>query len=151
MSLYMTKQQVINHAERYSQAYKNKKKDSPWFTNFDEMAKKTVLKRLLSKYAVLSIDMQTAVVEDQKVYDDYNKGEYRDNMPEESPVDDLAKEVVAQIAEKAGQTEKPDNKADIVEQPAAGEQDHMEDDFAAFDESFMNIPDGGVDEELPFR
>ena len=151
MSLYMTKQQVINHAQLYSQAYKNKKKDSPWFTNFDEMAKKTVLKRLLSKYAVLSIDMQTAVIEDQKVYDDYNKGEYRDNMPEESPVDDLAKEVVAQIADNAGQTEKPDNKADIVEQPAAGGQDPMEDDFAAFDESFMNIPDGGVDEELPFR
>ena len=35
-------------------------KNSAWATDFDAMAKKTVLKHLLSHYGVLSIDMMTA-------------------------------------------------------------------------------------------
>lgn len=131
--LYMTKQQVINHAERYSVAYQRKKKDSPWMTNFDEMAKKTVLKRLLSKFGILSIEMQKAVVEDQKVYDEFEKGEYSDNMPEPNEVDALAGEVVKEIATKA-EEEKP------VEESAkeAPVENKAEDEFAAFEAEFAD-------------
>lgn len=62
---YMTVEQVQAHAKRFSQSYG--KSFSPWTTDFDAMAKKTVLKRLLSKFGILSIDMQmqTAILADQ--------------------------------------------------------------------------------------
>jgi recombination protein RecT len=80
-SLYMTKAEIEDHANRYSQAYKSKGKSSfksPWETDFDLMAQKTALKLLLSKYAPLSTEMQEAIVADQSV-DDGNGRQYVDN------------------------------------------------------------------------
>lgn len=134
MSLYMTKQQIINHAQRYSVMYQRGKKDSPWFTNFDEMAKKTVIKRLLTKYGMLSVEMQKAVVDDQKTYDNRGNGDYGDNQPEP---DALAEDVIKEIAETVEQP---------VEVPAEKTVETLADDFAAFEENF-NIPDDG----LPFN
>lgn len=53
--LYMTKEEVEAHARKYSQTYKNGR--GLWSTDFDVMAIKTVLKRLLSKYGILSVEM----------------------------------------------------------------------------------------------
>lgn len=87
--LYMTKQSVINHAKKYSQAYKRDLKSneetSPWSTNFNAMAMKTVLKRLLSKWGILSVDMQRAIQDDQKTFDDAGKSDYGDNKPDIVP------------------------------------------------------------------
>ena len=59
--LFMTKKAVDNHARKYSQSYRydiNKnKKASRWSTDFNAMALKTVLKMLLSKWGILSIDI----------------------------------------------------------------------------------------------
>jgi len=63
-SLFMTVDQVTKHAKRYSKAF-TKQPDSIWHTNFEAMALKTVLKLLLSKYGVLSIEMQKAVTYDE--------------------------------------------------------------------------------------
>lgn len=60
-TLYMTKEQVEAHAKRFSKSYAS----GPWKSDFDAMARKTVLKALLSKYAPLSIDLQTAMESDQ--------------------------------------------------------------------------------------
>lgn len=54
--LYMSKEEVEAHAKKYSQTYK--KGYGLWSTDFDSMAIKTVLKRLLSKYGILSVEMQ---------------------------------------------------------------------------------------------
>lgn len=82
-SLYMTKQQVLDHALHYSSAYKNDVNkgwtSSLWSTDFETMAQKTVLKLLLKKYGVLSVQMQQAVTEDQKVYDAEGDSGYADN------------------------------------------------------------------------
>ena len=81
-SLYMTKAEIEAHASKYSQAYKSRNNssfDSPWKTEFDLMAQKTVLKLLLSKYAPLSTEMQDAIVSDQSV-DDGNELTYIDNI-----------------------------------------------------------------------
>ena len=63
-SFYMTVEELIEHAEKYSQSYaydlKTQRKTSVWSTNFDAMAKKTVLKRLLSNFGIISIDQQSA-------------------------------------------------------------------------------------------
>ena len=66
--LYMSKKAVDNHARKYSQAYRydlNKgKKSSKWTTDFEAMALKTVIKLLLSKWGILSVDMQRAIQDD---------------------------------------------------------------------------------------
>lgn len=48
------------HALRYSQAYKKKKKDSPWITHFPQMAMKTLVVAAL-KYAPKSVELQKAI------------------------------------------------------------------------------------------
>jgi recombination protein RecT len=64
-TLYMTKSDIERHAGKYSQTFK--KGYGVWKDDFDAMAQKTVLKMLLSKYAPLSVEMQTATVADQAV------------------------------------------------------------------------------------
>ena len=62
-SYYMTSEQVRAHGKRYSKTYEFS--GSPWKSNFDGMAKKTVLKLLLARYAPLSVEMQSAITQDQ--------------------------------------------------------------------------------------
>ena len=65
---YMSTEQVNKHALRYSQTYK--KGYGQWKDDFDAMAKKTVLKLNLSKFAPLSVEMQNAIQADQAVIKD---------------------------------------------------------------------------------
>jgi len=78
---YMTKEQLENHGTKYSKSYSSKY--GRWQLDFDSMALKTVIKLLLSKYGILSVDMQTAITADQAIiknaetldveYVDYNE------------------------------------------------------------------------------
>lgn len=64
-AIYWTKEQVLTHAKRFSQAFSRGRKDSPWTTDFDAMAQKTVLKHLLSHWGPLSVALQESVRMDQ--------------------------------------------------------------------------------------
>ena len=55
-TLYMSKEDCMKHAQEFSKSYKYG--GGVWKTNFDAMATKTVLKQLISKYGIMSIDMQ---------------------------------------------------------------------------------------------
>ena len=72
-TIFMTKSEIEEHAATYSQGYRYDKRSgrssSPWSTNFDAMACKTVLKRLLNTWGVLSADMASALQGDQSVAD----------------------------------------------------------------------------------
>jgi len=85
-TVYWTKDEIQKHADRYSQSYKRdkqyKKNDSMWTTDFDAMAKKTVLKLMIDKWGVKSIDMQKAVQLDHSTGDEQNP-EYPDNPKDE--------------------------------------------------------------------
>lgn len=78
-TLYMTIDELKEHGKKYSKTFNN----GVWQTDFDAMATKTVLKLLLSRFAPLSIEMQTAITVDQSVVNDNNTVdvEYVDNTP----------------------------------------------------------------------
>ena len=81
-TLYMTKPEIQAYAEKYSPSYnydrRNGKNSSPWSTNFDEMATKTVLKKLLRSWGILSSDLVSALRGDQSIVDK-NTFSYPDN------------------------------------------------------------------------
>ena len=82
----MSKNEVLNHAKKYSQSYRydlnDNKNSSKWSTDFDAMALKTVIKLLLSKWGILSIEMQKAIQDDQKTVDEDGNESYGDNEPD---------------------------------------------------------------------
>ena len=61
--VYWTKDAVIKHAQRFSKSYHSS--SSPWQTDFDAMAMKTVLAYMLRHWGPLSIEMQTAMDKDK--------------------------------------------------------------------------------------
>ena len=62
---YMTKPEVVAHMERYSPSATGAKAQySPWRTEFDKMAQKTVLRRLIGTYGVMSIEMMNVMAGD---------------------------------------------------------------------------------------
>lgn len=62
-TVYMTRDEMTAHAKRYSKSWGYDK--SPWTTNFDDMAKKTVIRRILTKYGILSVQMSRAMSVDE--------------------------------------------------------------------------------------
>ena len=96
----MSKDEIINHAKKFSKTYSSKY--SPWVTNFESMAKKTVLKLLLSKFGILSIEMQIAQKADQAVIEEIDgdniEVEYVDNN-ENLDTTDIEVETVTETIE----------------------------------------------------
>ena len=85
-TLFMTTAEIEAHAKKYSQSYG--KSYSPWTTNFEAMASKTVLKKLLKDWGPLSQDMAEALQADQSVVDK-NTFTYVDNGGNVQTRDDL--------------------------------------------------------------
>ncbi len=84
---YWTKDQVMEHAKRFSKAFGSSY--SPWKSDFDAMAIKTVLKSLLGKYGIMSIEMVTAFDKDsgddiQSEINDNANRDFLDIAPESS-------------------------------------------------------------------
>ena len=78
----MSMEDVRNHAAKYSKAYSSG--FSPWKTSFEEMAKKTVLKRVL-KYAPLKSDFVRATVQDETIKHGLSDDMY--TVPPENVID----------------------------------------------------------------
>ena len=101
---YWDVERVKAHATKFSQAYRSGY-TSPWKSDFDAMAQKTVLKSIL-KYAPKSIEMQNAVTFDQAVVN-VNSSDIQDLdidafVPEY--IDNLESEKKENIAAKAAET-----------------------------------------------
>ena len=102
-TLYWSKKKMLAHAEKYSFAfYKNGgakslelleqgkipekdmwKYSSFWFKDFDGMALKTMLRQLISKWGIMSIDLQNAIDQDMAVIHEDGKTEYVDAVKAE--------------------------------------------------------------------
>ncbi len=68
-AIYWTREQMEMHALTYSKGYSAKKGYTFWEKNFDEMAKKTMIRQLISKWGIMSIEMQNAFDNDMAVID----------------------------------------------------------------------------------
>lgn len=95
-TLIWTREKMQLHAEKYSASYKNdlkhKKTKSFWSLDFDSQAKKTMIRQIISKFGVMSTEMQTAYRQDMGVIDDNGNPTYVDNADNNIKVD--AEEVV---------------------------------------------------------
>lgn len=84
---YMTIEEIKAHAQKFSQTYR--RGTGIWKEHFEEMAKKTVLKRLITKWAPKSIEMQRMAMFDQSVVNgdindiDNAQAVYADNQKDE--------------------------------------------------------------------
>lgn len=100
--IYWSKTKMEKHADKYSKAfnledYKKLKagqipqKDlwkysSYWYADFDGMAEKTLYRQLISKYGVMSIEMQEAYTKDMAVLKENGDYEYVDNPQEDNKI-----------------------------------------------------------------
>lgn len=118
-TIYWSLEEIEAHAKRFSQAYRSGY-DSPWKSDFWQMAKKTVLKSLLNKYAPKSVAMQTALKFDQSKVNlnsndigelnvDAFDAEYVDN-PEEVVDEQKAADVAAKFQDFDSAEEVKDKK-----------------------------------------
>lgn len=78
-SMYWSKSKMEKHALKYSNGYKAKKGYMYWEKDFDGMAYKTMLRQLISKWGIMSIDMQQAVEKDMTAINTDGTYEYVDN------------------------------------------------------------------------
>lgn len=120
--LYWSKEKMMNHADRYSAAFSRKayenliagnipqgemwKYSSFWYKDFDSMAKKTMLRQLISKWGIMSTDMQSAYESDSRLIEETESGQ-----------------LVPQVEEEPHQQiEEPQAAAQIPAQPAEPKQ-----------------------------
>lgn len=87
-ALYWSKAKMESHALKYSQGYAADKKKGTawtfWSKDFDGMAYKTMLRQLISKWGIMSIEMQSAIDADMAVINEDGTKDYVDNTYVES-------------------------------------------------------------------
>ena len=93
-SLYWSKSKMEKHALKYSKGYSAHKGYTFWETDFDGMAFKTMLRQLISKWGIMSIDMQQAVEKDMATINTDGTYEYVENdeeaiLEQEEPKDEI--------------------------------------------------------------
>ena len=131
-TLYWSKKKRLAHAEKYSFAfYKNGgarslelleqgkipekdmwKYSSFWFKDFDGMALKTMLRQLISKWGIMSIDLQNAIDKDMAVIHEDGKTDYVDaaKAEDDGVVSDQELQEVQEDQPAAPGTQQPDPK-----------------------------------------
>lgn len=122
-TIYWSKKKMAAHAEKYSFAFRNNgglealdklqagqipekdlwKYSSFWFQNFDEMALKTMLRQLISKWGIMSIELQKGLTSDMAVISDEGTPDYVDT-DDAMIIDQPESEAIA-AAEPAPQAE----------------------------------------------
>lgn len=101
-TLYMSKEEMLNHADTYSKAFNKAdyekyingqipqkdlwKFSSYWYKSFQTMAFKTILRQLISKWGIMSIEMQDAFTKDMAVIKEDGTCDYVDNPEDDKTI-----------------------------------------------------------------
>lgn len=111
-TMYWSKKKMMAHAEKYSPAFSRNggaktlelleqgkipekdlwKYSSFWFKDFDSMALKTMLRQLISKWGIMSIDLQKAIDKDMAVIQEDGSADYVENAADEIDNDNVVAE-----------------------------------------------------------
>lgn len=158
-TMYWSKQKMLSHADKYSQAFHMNAVDSDnprrqrvsyedylkgnypksdewkyssfWYKDFDGMAMKTMLRQLISKWGIMSIDLQTAVDKDMAVIHEDGSAEYVENkQEEENVVSEQELHEVSEEPQKAGPVKDADAATPVQE----------EDGQMSMEEAFFSQP-----------
>lgn len=141
-AMYWSKKKMLLHADKYSAAFskdpvKGRKPEynklsfedykagkvkpddmwlysSFWYKDFDGMAMKTMLRQIISKWGIMSIELQTAFERDESLLNDDGSFEYVDNAPDELPANEGP--IVDVTATVANQEPPPDAEGDVFDQ-----------------------------------
>lgn len=117
-AIYWSKKKMAAHAEKYSAAFSKNggmkslelleqkkipekemwKYSSFWFKDFESMAYKTMLRQLISKWGIMSIDMVNAFDADMAVIHEDGTKQYVDNQQDGEPIDGVAEDVTDPFA-----------------------------------------------------
>lgn len=100
-TVYWTKEQIELHRKRFS------KSSFGWDNDYDAMALKTVIKNMLSKWGILSVEMQNAFNEDEKEVREVK--DITNEVQEAEYIEAEAFEVSAEEEEQPKEEEKPSN------------------------------------------
>lgn len=90
-TVYWTKEQMERHRRNHNKAKDKNSLSGVWASDYDAMAQKTVIRNLLNKWGILSIEYQRAVVNDEQVledFDDEGNGIFKDVTPDESELNE---------------------------------------------------------------
>jgi len=89
-AIYWSRKKMEQHALRYSQGYKGDKAKGTsytfWSKDFDGMAYKTMLRQLISKWGIMSTDMQEAYTKDMATIQENGEYEYVDTTNVEQEI-----------------------------------------------------------------
>ena len=101
-AMYWSREKMMSHADKYSMAFSAEKYrdllegkipqgdmwkySSFWYKDFDGMAYKTMLRQLISKWGIMSIEMQTAIDKDMAAINEDGSVDYVDNSYDAAPI-----------------------------------------------------------------
>lgn len=101
-AMYWSKTKMEAHAIKYSSGYRAKKGYTFWEKDFDSMACKTMLRQLISKWGVMSTELQTAMAADMAMVKEDGTYDYVDNRPDYvAPAEPIAEVVPAPATDSA--------------------------------------------------
>lgn len=149
-NLYWSKEKMQKHALEYSQAYASDVKKgtnySFWSKDFNGMAFKTMLRQLISKWGIMSIEMQEAYTKDMATIKENGEYEYVDNIETSNFVEEeIIAPTVASVQEEKKTSAKKIEKTVVKEEVKEEQQtietsvesddivNNTEDDFDFFD------------------
>ena len=127
-TIYWSKEKMLAHADRYSQAFSRSayerllngeipdsdmwKYSSFWYTDFDGMAQKTLLRQLISKWGMMSTELQDAFENDDSLNDLSASGSVV-SIPEDTPAALPEQEPIPMIDEPKEEAQESSGKVDL--------------------------------------
>ncbi len=113
-AMYWSRAKMESHATKYSAGYKAHKGYTFWEKDFDAMACKTMLRQLISKWVIMSIELQKAIENDMGVINENGSVDYVDTPAEDVDAAPQAEVVEAEAVEVQEAQAPADEFADLM-------------------------------------